>query len=338
MTPIVLVTGANGEVGHGIIPVLSKDKKTAVLALDINELDDELKPYVHETVVADILDGNVIENLFKEHPISTVFHLASILSTGGEKNPEKAHEVNVQGTISLLAAVNKAAISEKKTIKFVFPSSIAIYGLPNLDIKNKSAAIKEEEYLKPITMYGINKLYCERLGIYYSKYYKLLEDRPKVPPIDFRCLRFPGIISALTVPSGGTSDYAPEMIHSAARGVGYESFVRADTTIPFMAMPDAVNALIQLSEVPKEKLSCDVYNVSGFSAKASDIAELVNKVFPDSAISYSPDINRQKIVDSWPAIVDDTNAKKDWGWKPNYDINRAFSEYLIPEIQNKYKK
>ena len=105
-----------------------------------------------------------------------------------------------------------------------------------------------------------------------------------------------------------------------------------------MAMPDAVNALIQLSEVPKEKLSCDVYNVSGFSAKASDIAELVNKVFPDSAISYSPDINRQKIVDSWPAIVDDTNAKKDWGWKPNYDINRAFSEYLIPEIQNKYKK
>ncbi len=333
----VLVTGANGEVGHGIIPILSKDKNLEVIALDIKEIDKTLKPFVQEMIVADILDGTVIENLLNDHKITTVFHLAAILSTGAEKDPERAHSVNVDGTANLLAAINKAGRNEKRVIKFIFPSTIAVYGLPSIEAKNKAGSIKEGDFLHPITMYGINKLYCEMLGIYYSTHYSLLTTNIE-RNIDFRCVRFPGIISALTIPTGGTSDYAPEMIHSAAKGEGYESFVRPDATIPFMVMPDAAKVLIQLTEVPKEKLTQKIYNVSGFVAKAEEIAQLVNKVFPDSSISYNPDVNRQRIVDSWPANIDDSKARSDWGWKPDYDIQKAFNEYLIPEIRNKYTK
>ena len=333
----ILITGANGEVGHGLIPALSELKKYDVVALDIRELDDTLKPFVHETVVADILDKTVIENLLKEHAISTIFHLAAVLSTAAEKDPERAHDINVNGTISLLSTVNNVGNKEKRQIKFIFPSSIAVYGIPSIEIKNSSKPLKEEEYNTPITMYGINKLYCEMIGNYYSAHYSQLTSNNQAF-IDFRCLRFPGIISALTIPSGGTSDYAPEMIHSAAQGKGYETFVRPDTIIPFMVMPDAVKALIQLNEVSREKLTKNVYNVTAFSTTAGEIADLVNKVFPDSAISYKPDSNRQKIVDSWPSNIDDSKAISDWGWKPNYDIQKAFNDYLIPEIQNRYKK
>ncbi|OGM21622.1 epimerase [Candidatus Woesebacteria bacterium RIFCSPHIGHO2_01_FULL_38_9] len=333
----ILITGANGEVGHGLIPKLSELGNYDIVSLDIRELDEELKPHIHETIVADILDSTVVKNLLKEHAITTIFHLAAILSTGGEKDPFRAHQVNVNGTTSLLESSYQVALSEKRTIKFIFPSTIAVYGIPDLETKKKVGTVKEDGFNAPITMYGINKLYCERVGTYYSKFYKILETRPEVLPIDFRCVRFPGIISAMTVPSGGTSDYAPEMIHSAARGEGYESFVRSDTVIPFMVMPDAVKALLTLTNAPKEKLTQGIYNVSGFSATAEQIAGLVNQVFPDSSISYNPDQNRQKIVDSWPAAVDDSAAKRDWGWKPDYDILKAFNEYLIPEIQDRYK-
>lgn len=333
----VLITGANGEIGHGLIPKLHELKKFATVALDIRELDDNLKSLVHETIVADILDKVVIENLLEEHTISTVFHLAAILSSGGEKDPERAHKVNVEGTAALLSAVNKVSQNQKRIIKFIFPSTIAVYGLPNLETKQRQDSLKEEQFNSPLTMYGNNKLYCEMLGKYYSTNYQLLTTNYK-RYIDFRCVRFPGIISALTLPSGGTSDYAPEMIHAAAKGEGYESFVRPDTTLPFMVMPDAVKALLQLAEVPKEKLTKQVYNVSSFTVSAEEIANLVNKIFPDSSISYNPDLNRQKIVDSWPTNTDDSPAHTDWGWQPDYDIHRAFNNYLIPEIRNRYKE
>jgi len=337
MSETILITGANGEIGHGLILELAKLKKYNILALDKIELDSVLKPFVSETIVADILDRQILENLFDNHKISIIFHLAALLSTAAEKDPERAHDVNVNGTHQILSVANHIGINQKRTLKFIFPSTIAVYGLPNLKIKNSVGAIKEDQFTTPITMYGINKLYCEMLGKYYSSNYAMLKGN-HFSVIDFRCVRFPGIISAITIPSGGTSDYAPEMIHSAAKGEGYESFVRPDTIIPFMVMPDAIKALIMLSEAPKEKLTQYVYNVSGFSASAQEIAELVNKVFPDSAISFAPDTQRQKIVDSWPAAIDDSAAKKDWGWKADYDMQKAFSEYLIPEIQNKYSK
>jgi nucleoside-diphosphate-sugar epimerase len=331
----VLITGANGEVGHGLIPALTKKNKNSIIALDIREIDPYLQPLVHETVVADVTDTEILKNLMRDHKVSVIFHLAAILSTGGEKNPERAIAVNAGGTEKLLEAANRIALEEKRVIKFLFPSTIAVYGLPNIDTKKKSGTVKEDQFLDPLTIYGITKLYCENLGKYYAENYHLL-NASEQKGIDFRCVRFPGIISALTLPTGGTSDYAPEMIHSAAQGKGYESFVRPDTKISFMVMPDAVKALLQLSEVSKEKLKKHVYNVQAFSASAEEIAQLVNKVFPDSSISYNPDPNRQKIVDSWPEATDDSDARTDWGWQSAFDLENAFNEYLIPEIKNRY--
>jgi nucleoside-diphosphate-sugar epimerase len=156
--------------------------------------------------------------------------------------------------------------------------------------------------------------------------------------VDFRCLRFPGLISALTVPSGGTSDYAPEMIHCAARGDAYACFVRPDTTIPFMAMPDAIDALLTLSSAPSERLTRTAYNVSAFSRSAGDIRDVVLKAFPKASITFEVDKKRQAIVDSWPADVDDSAARADWGFSPAHDFSRAFDEYLIPMIRERYRR
>ena len=337
MAESVLITGANGEVGHGLIQELAKLKKYEIIALDINDLDDPLKPNVREFIKDSILNKTQIEAALTKNKVSIIFHLAAILSTGAEKNPEQAIEVNSQGTSTLLSGANRVCQKEKRVIKFIFPSSIAVYGVPNLETKTRSGAITEGQFLNPITIYGITKLYCENLGKYFSTNYQLLSTNSQ-RYLDFRCLRFPGIISAITLPTGGTSDYAPEMIHSAAKGEGDESFVRPNTKIPFMVMPDAIKALIQLAENPKEKLSQKVYNVTSFSVTAENIAQIINKVFPDSAISYNPDEARQKIVDSWPGNIDDSRARTDWGWQPEYDFQKSFSEYLIPEIQNRYNR
>ena len=158
-------------------------------------------------------------------------------------------------------------------------------------------------------MYGCNKLYCEQLGRYYAHHYKQLSADVTIRRVDFRCVRFPGLISAVTMPSGGTSDYAPEMIHAAARGEPYACFVRPDTTIPFMAMPDAVDALLTLASAPREQLTRTEYNVRAFNPSAASIREVVTKAFPGAEITYNVDEKRQRIVDSWPTDVDDSAAR-----------------------------
>jgi threonine 3-dehydrogenase len=158
-----------------------------------------------------------------------------------------------------------------------------------------------------------------------------------MPRVDFRCVRFPGLISALTVPSGGTSDYAPEMIHAAARRESYACFVRPDTRIPFMAMPDAVDALLQLAEAPRPRLTRTAYTLSAFSPSAEQIRDVVLNAFPSADITWSVDAKRQGIVDTWPAEVDDSAARIDWGFAPHYDFARAFDEYLIPTIRERYR-
>ena len=155
--------------------------------------------------------------------------------------------------------------------------------------------------------------------------------------MDFRCVRFPGLISALTSPSGGTSDYAPEMIHAAARGERYACFVRPDTKIPFMAMPDAIDALLLLASVPRDRLTRIAYNLTAFSPAASDICDVVEQAFPKASITWEVDPKRQRIVDSWPAEVDDSAARRDWGFAPRYDFTRAFDDYLIPTIRERYQ-
>jgi nucleoside-diphosphate-sugar epimerase len=187
-------------------------------------------------------------------------------------------------------------------------------------------------------MYGCNKLYCELLGTYYTRHYKQLAAEAQAGKVDFRSLRFPGLISAVTVPSGGTSDFAPEMMHAAAEGRPYACFVRPDTRIPFMAMPDAVAALLALAAAPRARLTRAVYNVGTFNPSAAEVEAIVREAFPKAQITTKVDAKRQGIVDSWPADVDDTAARRDWGFAPRYDLGRAFREYLIPTILERYAR
>jgi nucleoside-diphosphate-sugar epimerase len=243
--------------------------------------------------------------------------------------------VNVLGTLNLLEFAQKQGESHGRSVVFVYPSSIAIYGLPDLETKQRAARVREDEHAHPQTMYGCNKLSCEELGRYYARHYKQLSV-DVTPRVDFRAIRFPGLISATTLPSGGTSDYASEMIHAAARGEPYDCFVRPDTTIPFMAMPDASDALLRLEAAPRHCLSRTAYNVAAFSRSAEQICEVVRRAFPAAAIAYKIDAKRQGIVDSWPAAVDTDLARADWGFEPAYDFERAFRDYLIPTISKYY--
>lgn len=154
--------------------------------------------------------------------------------------------------------------------------------------------------------------------------------------VDFRALRFPGLISAFTVPSGGTSDYGPEMLHHAAQDKPYACFVRQDTRIPFMAMPDAITSLLKLAAAPSSALSRRVYNVTSWSLSAAEICELVIHAFPNAQVTFQPDLKRQGIVDSWPEDMNDNDARRDWGWQPVYDVEKSFHEYLIPNIRKRY--
>src|SRR5205085_296406 len=173
---------------------------------------------------------------------------------------------------------------------------------------------------------------------YYAKFSKQVAARSQSGRVDFRGVRFPGLISALTVPSGGTSDDAPEMLHAAAKGEPYDCFVRPDTRIPFMAMPDGIDALLKLASAPRERLTRTAYNLAAFNPSAAEIRDVVVAAFPAARIGFAVDPKRQGILDSWPAAVDDTAARRDWGFDPTYDFDRAFREYLIPTIRQRYRR
>ncbi len=331
----ILITGAAGEIGHALIEAYAKDGTYPLLTLDLQDLPENVQEKTTH-LKGSILDQGLLERLISEYEFDTIFHLAALLSTRGEFTPNTAHQVNVEGTRLLLEIAAQQSEWRNKPVKFIFPSSIAAYGLPDLETKNQYARVREWEWNYPRTMYGANKLYCELLGIYFSEYYRqLAEVRPKM--LDFRALRFPGLISAFTVPSGGTSDYGPEMLHAAAKGEPYQCFVRPDVRIPFMAMPDAVKSLLHLAAAPAEKLSQRVYNVTSFSLSAEEFKNQVISYFPEAQIDFKPDLKRQNIVDSWCADMDDSPAARDWGWKPDYNLERAFAEYLVPNIRNRYE-
>jgi threonine 3-dehydrogenase len=334
--PVVLITGANGEIGHALVANLVQQRHQGVVSLDVNALDPHIATLVHREFTGSILDANLLERILSEFEVDLIFHLAALLSTRAEFTPMAAHHVNVEGTLNLLEFAARETESHGRPVVFVYPSSIAAYGLPDLETRRKAGRLREDDWNKPLTMYGCNKLYCEHLGRYYSKHYKqLLESR--APRVDFRCVRFPGLISAMTVPSGGTSDYASEMIHAAARGEPYACFVRPDARIPFMAMPDAIDALLKLSTAQRNRLSASAYNVRAFNPSADEIRASALRAFPNAKITYKVDAKRQAIVDSWPEDVDDTSARRDWDFSPAYDFDRAFHEYLIPTIKATYK-
>ena len=332
----ILVTGANGEIGHGLIEHLSEHEGIHIIAMDLVPIDDSVRARCHRIVTGDILDSHVLETLSTEHNLDTIYHLAALLSTRAERQPTLAHRVNVDGTLNLLEIAITQSRLQGREIKFIYPSSVAVYGLPDLATKQRAGKLQEDQWLEPRTMYGINKLYIEQLGRYYSKHYRQLDAEPPKGQVDFRGVRFPGLISAATLPTGGTSDFAPEMLHMAAKHKPYDCFVREDARIPFMAMPDAIKALLELQAVPREKLTRMIYNVGAFNPSALEVLQIIQKAFPNTSVSFAADYRRQAIIDSWPADVDDTAARIDWGWKPEYNLDRAFSEYLIPAVRDRY--
>jgi threonine 3-dehydrogenase len=334
--PVILITGAGGEIGHGLVTRLA-ESGSPIITLDVTPLDTSLAPLVAREFTGSITDTSLLERMLAEFEVDHVFHLAALLSTRSEFTPIAAHHVNVEGTLNLLEFAQRQGESHGRPVVFIYPSSIAAYGLPTLEAKARAGAVTEDQFAHPTTMYGCNKLYCEQLGAYYARYYKRLS-ADAIARVDFRCVRFPGLISAITLPSGGTSDYAPEMIHAAAKRERYDCFVRPDTKIPFMAMPDGVDALLTLAEAPRARLTRTAYNLSAFNPSAEEICDVVANAFPDARVGFKVDAKRQGIVDSWPAAVDDSAARADWSFAPKYDFERAFHDYLIPMIRQRYHR
>jgi nucleoside-diphosphate-sugar epimerase len=330
----ILITGAAGEIGDALIHSLAAQGAQQIVTLDIKALPPENSSLVTH-VQGDLMDKALLARLVSEYEIATIFHLAALLSTRAEFTPEAAHQVNVEGTLELLKLASEQSQWRGEPVLFIFPSSIAAYGMPDLKTKAQFPHVREWEWNYPTTMYGCNKLYCEMLGTYYSRHYRqLAAERPVM--LDFRALRFPGLISAFTVPSGGTSDYGPEMLHHAAQDKPYACFVREDSAIPFMAMPDAINSLLKLASAPASALTRRVYNVTSYSLTAAEFRDWVLRYFPEAQITFEPDHRRQGIVDSWPVGLNDHDAQRDWGWAPEYDLERSFSEYLVPNIRKRY--
>lgn len=336
-TTYTLITGANGEIGHSLLESLHNAGEK-IIAVDLNPLSNAHTALCEATFTGHLGDvtNHELYTALELYPITKVYHLAALLSTSAEKNPELAQKVNVGGTLNLLELARRNGKRNGVPTIFLFPSTIAIYGMPSIETKSLVGKVKEDEWTLAQTMYGINKLYCEQLGRYYDELFMRLAPEKESGFVDFRGVRFPGLISAFTVPTGGTSDYAPEMLHSSAQGKPYSCFVRESAQIPFMAMPDGVSALTTLANAPKEKLTRHIYNIGAFAPTALEIAEKVKEIFPTASISFSPDAKRQAIVDSWCADVDDSCAKNDWGWKPEYDFDRCFDEYLAPNIKKRY--
>jgi threonine 3-dehydrogenase len=331
----ILITGAAGEIGDALIKRLARPDSHELITLDVRPLPAE-NAGLATHIQGDLLDQALLARLVSEYEFAFIYHLAALLSTRAEFTPDAAHKVNVEGTLGLLKLASEQSQWRSEPVKFIFPSSIAAYGMPDLETKAKFPHVREWEWNYPTTMYGCNKLYCELLGVYYSDHFRqLAAERPVM--LDFRSVRFPGLVSAFTVPSGGTSDYGPEMLHAAAQGMPYACFVREDTIIPFMAMPDAVTALLKLANAPAEKLTHRVYNVTSFSLSAAEFAQQVCRDFPGAQITFKPDLKRQGIVDSWPAGLNDHDAQRDWGWAPEYNLERSFNEYLVPNIRRRYQ-
>ena len=307
----ILITGANGEMGHGLIAALHQKNNVNIVALDLNPLDDSISVLANEKLMGNILDQSLIEQLNGEYEFDTIYHLAALLSTRAEFSPRAAHDVNVGGTLNLLNLAIEQGRSQGNAVKFFFPSSIAVYGFSGLDEKNAAGAIKEDSHRNPTTMYGCNKLYCEHLGNYYTNNYQRLGAEKYQCYIDFRSIRFPGIISSKTIPTGGTSDYIPEMLHAAAKGEAYNCFVREDTQIPFMTMPDAICAITTLMDAPEANISRTVYNIRSFAPTAEEFRQKVLEYFPNAEIGFQV-MEKRILMTVWQKMIGTGNLSMNW--------------------------
>ena len=298
----ILVIGASGQIGSELVPELRKVYGTEnVIASD---KDGNISDFI---ISLDILNKNYLSKVIEENEINTIFNLASILSASGEKNPLKAWDVNLNGLLNVLE------ISKDHNIdRIIWPSSIAAFGpsTPRLNTPN-------ETILDPNTIYGITKVTGELLASYYFKKYNL----------DIRSVRLPGIISSEIYPKGGTTDYAVEIFYSAIIDKNYTCFVDKDTVLPMMYIADCIKCLMDLLEADPSSVQRRVYNVTSMSFSVEELANEIKKHIPDFKINYKPDF-RQEIADSWPKTIDDSLARKEWGWNPQYDLKMMTKDMI----------
>lgn len=308
----ILVIGANGQIGSVLVEYLRGIYgESQVVASDLNE-SERNHDYFEKL---DATDGKALASILKKHKITQIYHLAAILSAKGEQEPLQTWQINMQTYFNVLEASRENGVR-----KIFYPSSIAVFG-------NHIEGIAEQfSYLDPATVYGISKAAGENWSNYYFKRYGL----------DIRSLRYPGIISHQSMPGGGTTDYAVDIFHKAVKGEKFECFLSANTTLPMIYMSDAMDATVRLMEASADKISVRTsYNLSGMAFSPKEITTSIRRLIPKFEISYKPDY-RQEIADSWPQHIDDTQARKDWGWRPTYTLEKMTQE-MIFELRKKYQ-
>lgn len=304
----ILVIGACGQIGVELTLALRKMYgDNNVVASDLREEHELLKgsgPYVS----LDVMNKEMLHVLVIRHNITQIYLLAAILSATGEKNPLLAWHINMQSLLNVLDISKEEGID-----KVYWPSSIAVFG-PN----SPKEETPQHTIIEPTTIYGISKFAGERWCEYYNHRYG----------VDVRSLRYPGLISYKSAPGGGTTDYAIEIFHDALESKSYNCFLKEDTYLPMMYMPDAIRATIELMEAPKENIKIrSSYNLGAMSFSPKEIAAEIGKHVPGFKISYEPDY-RQQIADGWPGSIDDEAARKDWGWKHEYDLEKMTVDML----------
>jgi threonine 3-dehydrogenase len=305
----ILIIGAGGQIGSVLTDALRSVYGTdQVIASDLRPLPDASGP----TEVLNALDGEALNALVTRHKINQIYHLAAILSATGEKDPLWAWNINMTSLFNVLEVARNKGIK-----KVYYPSSIAVFGR-----EANHYDTPQHEVLIPETVYGISKVAGENWANYYYRRYGT----------DVRSLRYPGIIGYQSMPGGGTTDYAVDIYHFAVRNKHFECFLRDNTSLPMLYMPDAIRATIELMEAAADKITIRTsYNLAGMSFTPAEIYQSIQKICPEFTISYKPDF-RQKIADSWPASIDDSLARRDWGWKPEFDLD-AMSADMIKNLR-----
>ncbi|MFN3800629.1 NAD-dependent epimerase/dehydratase family protein [Belliella pelovolcani] len=309
----ILIIGAAGQLGSELTLALSQQYGgDHVIATDINPKALEKFDFC-KTAVLDIMNQDAVRQLVKTENVKQVYHLAAVLSATGEKNPLFAWQLNMDSLLFVLELAK-----EFKMEKIYWPSSIAVFGPNTPKVNTPQYCVKE-----PNTVYGISKQAGERWCEYYFQKFS----------VDVRSLRYPGLIGYKSLPGGGTTDYAVDIYHKAIAGEHFVSFLRADSALPMMYMPDAIKATIDLMHAPREQVKIrSSYNLAAISFTPREIFESIKVHYPDFSISYEPDF-RQAIADSWPDSIDDRSARADWGWKHDYDLKKMTADILanLPE-------
>ena len=313
----ILVTGADGQIGSELTPALrARYGVENVIATDIAEPCPALcdgGPFEF----LDVTQKGAIAAVVDRFQIDTIYHMAAILSATGERKPLLAWDVNVNGVYKILEVAR-----ERKISRVFYPSSIAAFGpeTPKDDVP-------QETVMRPTTMYGVTKVTGEMLGNYYVRRFGM----------DVRSVRYPGIISSETPPGGGTTDYAVEIFYEAIKHRKYTCFVRADTVLPMMYMPDCIRATIMLMETDLSQLRHHAdFNLAGLSFSAGELAAEIKKHIPEFECEFKPDF-RQDIADSWPRTIDDSAAREEWGWEPEYDLAAMVGD-MLEKLERKYQE